>query len=230
MWSSLARKMGIEQNQTSHVERLIAGLSTCLAIATVALLTQWSLSDNTHLLFFASSAASAFLVFALPHGPLSQPWPVMVGQLLAMLIGVLAGTLLGSEIIVAALAVGVTVLLMHYLRCLHPPGAATAFFFVTDIEHIPLQETCFAFLLNICVIVLLALVVNNAFSWRRYPSSSLPQQKGPFQDGDNLALEDLQFALQQHDVFIDISVEELKALYDTAQQQKHCKQYNKALC
>lgn len=221
MWALLARKIGVESNQTSHLERLIAGGSTCLAIAVVAMLTQWSLSDETHLLFFASSTASAFLVFTLPHCPLSQPWPVLAGQALAMLMGGAAGTYLGSGILAAALAVGSTVLLMHYLRCLHPPGAATAFFFVTGLEHIPLQETCLAFLLNISVIVVLALLLNNAFHWRRYPLFWFTQQQAKPSKTDSVELEDLHRVLQQHNVFIDISLEELKSLYVEAQQSKH---------
>lgn len=219
MWASLARKIGVESNHTSHLERFIAGVSTFLAIAIVALLTQWSLSDETHLLFFASSAASAFLVFALPHGPLSQPWPVLAGQSLAMLIGILVGTFLGSGILAAALAVGATVLLMHYLRCLHPPGAATTFFFVTGINHLSLHETGLAFLLNIGVIVLLALVLNNVFHWRRYPLFWFHPPKSTPCTRDKVALEDLQRALGQLPASIDINLEDLNTLYLAAKQQ-----------
>ncbi|SBS34832.1 HPP family protein [Marinomonas aquimarina] len=218
MWSAIARAIGIERNQTSHWERFIAGGSTCLAIAIVALLTQWSLSDETHLLFFASSAASAFLVFALPHGALSQPWPVLAGQSLAMGIGILAGSLFGAGILAAACAVGATVLLMHYLRCLHPPGAATAFFFVTGIERIPLQETGLAFLLNISVIVVLAILLNNAFHWRRYPLFWFSQTQHNPPATDRVALADLQQALRQHSASMGISLDELNTLYMAAQQ------------
>lgn len=221
MWSSLARKIGIEHNQTSHLERLIAGCSTCLAITLVALFTQWSLSDETHLLFFASTAASAFLVFTLPHGPLSQPWPVLAGQTLAMLVGIVAGWYLGSSIISAAMAVGATILLMHYLRCLHPPGAATTFFFVTGMDHIPLQETCLAFMINIAIIIALAILINNAFQWRRYPVAWFNHtQQFNAKQGDSITIENLHQALKHHDAFIDISLEELQTLYSEAQKAR----------
>lgn len=215
--AQLTEYLGIEVNQTSHIERLISGLSTCAAIALVAYLTQWTLGDQAHLLFFASSAASAFLVFALPHGALSQPWPVMVGQSLAMLMGIVCFMVLGDGIVGAALAVGLTVFGMHYLRCLHPPGAATAFFFVTGVAPDAIVYTGFAFVFNIAVIIVLGMVVNNLFHWRRYPLQS--QRQVPLAaTEDRIELEDLHQALMQHDAFIDVSLEELQTLYQQANQ------------
>ncbi|MBM6550850.1 HPP family protein [Marinomonas ostreistagni] len=215
--AQLTEYLGIEVNQTSHLERLISGLATCAAIALVAYLTQWTLGDQAHLLFFASSAASAFLVFALPHGALSQPWPVLIGQSLAMLMGIGCFIVLGDGIVAAALAVGLTVFGMHYLRCLHPPGAATAFFFVTGVTPDAIAYTGFAFVFNIAVIIVLGMIMNNLFHWRRYPSQPKRHKTKPTQ-ADRIELEDWHQALTQHDAFLDVSLEELQTLYEQAHQ------------
>lgn len=210
--------IGVETNQTSHLERLISGLATCFAISVVALVTKWSLSSPVHVLFFASAAASAFLVFALPHGALSQPWPTLAGQTIAALVGVGFAEYLDSTILTAALSVGCTVFLMHYLGCLHPPGGATAFYFVTEYPQINAYESVTVFLINICVIILLAMVVNNLFYWRRYPLYWLKKTTVNPSLPHHFEVEDLHHVLQQQDVFVDVSLSELQSIYEAASQ------------
>lgn len=214
--------IGVEANRTSHLERIVSGITTCLAIAIVAFVTQWSLSTDAHILFFASTAATAFLVFALPHGALSQPWPALAGQTLSVVVGVGFASVLDSSLLTAALAVGVTVILMHYLGCLHPPGGATAFYFVTNLPQINLAQSVLVFIVNILIILALAMVINNLFHWRRYPLFWLNRkstEKHAHQVAANLEqfnVEDLHQVLQQQDVFVDVSLDELQSIYDAA--------------
>ncbi|MFI8622361.1 MAG: HPP family protein [Marinomonas sp.] len=214
--------IGIETNRTSHIERLISGLTTCLAIAVVVLVTKWSLSTDVHILFFASTAATAFLVFTLPHGALSQPWPVLAGQSISIVVGVSFASVLDSSLMTAALAVGLTVILMHYLGCLHPPGGATAFYFVVNFEHINVSESVVVFIVNILIILALAMIINNLFHWRRYPlfwlnrKATAQQAHKDASSVEHFNVEDLHQVLQQQDVFVDVSLDELQSIYDAA--------------
>jgi CBS domain-containing membrane protein len=74
----------------------------------------------------APIGASAVLVFALPASPLAQPWPVIAGNTLSACVGVAVGLLLPDPVWAGAVAVGLAILAMFLLRCLHPPGGAVA--------------------------------------------------------------------------------------------------------
>ncbi|MEO5707617.1 MAG: HPP family protein [Alteraurantiacibacter sp.] len=81
-------------------------------------------------LIVASMGASAVLVFVRPASPFSQPWPVIGGNVIAGLAGLLAGRvtgqMAGGPMLACALAVGLTIAGMSLLRALHPPGGGTA--------------------------------------------------------------------------------------------------------
>src|SRR5690625_7242859 len=74
----------------------------------------------------ASMGATAVLLFAVPHGALSQPWAVVGGHVVSAIVGVTCQLLIPNLFWAAALSVGVAVAAMYYLRCIHPPGGATA--------------------------------------------------------------------------------------------------------
>ena len=110
----------------SHVERWLSGVGALLAISTAFWISTATLGADHALLLIASMGASAVLLFALPHSPLSQPWPVMDGHVIAALISITCYQHIPQTLLAAAVAVAGTVVVMYYLRCLHPPGGATA--------------------------------------------------------------------------------------------------------
>ena len=69
----------------------------------------------------ASTGASAMLIFGLPHSPVSKPWHLVGGHLVSALVGVTCQKLIGNPIFASSLAIAIAMLLMHYLRCMHPP-------------------------------------------------------------------------------------------------------------
>ena len=81
-------------------------------------------------LLVAGVGASAVVLFALPASPLAKPWSLVGGYLVCALAGVSAAKLLGDSAWAAALAVGLALAGMLWLRCLHPPGGAVALFAV----------------------------------------------------------------------------------------------------
>ena len=77
----------------------------------------------------APIGASAVIVFGLPSRPLAQPWAVIGGSGVSVLVGiaVVHGVPAGSwSTATPALGAAATVGLMILLRCLHPPGGAVA--------------------------------------------------------------------------------------------------------
>ncbi|MCX4189003.1 HPP family protein [Methylophaga sp. OBS3] len=231
--------LGIEQNKTSHSEKLISTLGATIGIALTILLTQWiskfiPLSTEAGLLIIASFGATAVLVFAVPHGALSQPWQVLAGHLLSAFVGVSCAYLMGATVMSAGLAVGLSVGVMYYARCIHPPGGATALNAVmggaaiTDLGYSYLVTPV---LLNVGTILIVACLFNALFHWRRYPvhlaSFGLKPQKTPFSDEDfPLTTEDFNAAIRELDSFVDLTEEGLselleKAKLNAAQQSEH---------
>ena len=63
---------------------------------------------------------------------------------------------------------------MHYLRCIHPPGGATALGAVLGgdaVHQFGYQSVITPVMLNAITILLVALLFNAPFAWRRYPAA-----------------------------------------------------------
>ena len=59
--------------------------------------------------------ASAVLLFAVPHGPLSQPWPLVGGHLISALVGVSCAKLIPHSAVAAAAAVSLAIASYGYI-------------------------------------------------------------------------------------------------------------------
>lgn len=124
--------------------------------------------------------ASAVLLFAVPHGQLSQPWSVFGGHILSAIVGVTCARWIPNEMLAASTAVGAAIGVMYYLRCIHPPGGATALVAVIGgegIHSLGYQFVITPILINVCVMLVVAVLYNYLFAWRRYPISLHQIQK-----------------------------------------------------
>jgi CBS domain-containing membrane protein len=74
----------------------------------------------------ASTGASAMLIFAIPHSPVSQPWPLVGGHIISAFIGISAYYLIPNPILASSVAIALAMLAMHHTGSMHPPGGATA--------------------------------------------------------------------------------------------------------
>jgi CBS-domain-containing membrane protein len=119
-------KSWFELGPGGHAEKLISGIAAFFGILCVLAVSSLVLSDAELPLVVASMGASAVLLFAVPHGPLSQPWPLLGSHALSALIGVTVARFCHSPLLASALAVGLAIVAMYYLGCIHPPGGATA--------------------------------------------------------------------------------------------------------
>lgn len=220
----LAHWVGIEHSPVSHSERLLSGCGGFLGILGIVIASQ-DLGLNAQLLIIASMGASAVLLFAVPHGALSQPWPVAGGHLLSAAVGVACYRWISHPVLAAAMAVGLAITVMHYLRCLHPPGGATALIAVVggnDIHQLGFAYLLYPVGLNLLIILLIAVIFNAPLRWRRYPVAwARQEQKVP---NHYLALqhEDLAAALKEIDSFIDVDEDDLKLIFSLA--EKHARE------
>jgi CBS-domain-containing membrane protein len=174
------------------------------------------------LIVVASMAASVTLLYATPHSPLTQPWNLVGGHLVSAIAGLLCSMLIPESTIAAGTAVGSSILLMEFLNCLHPPGAATALLMVlanSQLHNMGWQSALYIVAINAGISLILALVINNLLPGRRYPMRAVPHP--PPKPAAFIALKqsDLEWALQQLDSVIDVSEEDLLEIYELAQQR-----------
>ncbi len=219
---SFLSSFNIHVAQTSITEKLRSGLAGGIAILLLMLALHY-LPQGTHSLFIvASMAASATLLYAAPHSPWAQPWNLVGGHLASALAGLLCSVLISQPTLAAGAAVGSAIMLMGFLRCLHPPSAATALMMVlgnSQFHDLGWQWALSIVAINAGISLLLALVINNLLPGRRYPMRALPEQVTP-KPALFISLEqaDLEWALQQLDSVIDVSEEDLAEIYRLALQ------------
>ncbi len=148
---------------------LSAGIGACVAILMVVITAKGAGAGEGTGLLVASMGASAVLIFCVPEGPLSKPWSVLGGQVSSAFVGVSLSLLLGDSTLAAALAVGIAIFVMQFLRCVHPPGGATALSAVVGGAG---SQMGYAFVVApVLINVVTMLGVAAVFHWpkRRYP-------------------------------------------------------------
>jgi CBS-domain-containing membrane protein len=213
---ALLSGLGVELIEVSATEKVIAALGGGLSILTLFGLSRWAMPDAGATPIVASMGASAVLLFAVPHGQLSQPWSVILGHGLSAVIGVFCANNISQPMIAAACATGFAIGVMHQLKCIHPPGGATAFTAVMGggaIHDLGYKFVVFPVLTNAVVMVLLAILINSAFKWRRYPAvlNQPTQPRPPATPGAAPVPthEEVIAAIKSLDSFVDISEEDL---------------------
>ena len=117
---------GVRLPGFSWLDRVKAASGALLGIALTALVCALLARDGTAPWLVAPIGASAVLLFAIPASPLAQPWAVVGGNTVSALAAVVLTRFVQEPALAAGCAVGVAILAMTALRCLHPPGGAAA--------------------------------------------------------------------------------------------------------
>lgn len=167
------------QSASHPAEQWVAGLGALCAIALTWAATAALTDSHGAVAILPSMGAAAVLLFAAPEAPLSQPWALVVANVVAAFIGVTIGLLVSDALIAAALAVSLSILCMHSLRCVHPPAGATALAAIIGGDSISALGYAYVLiptLSNCLVLLVVALLFNNVFPWRRYPSAWQPYE------------------------------------------------------
>jgi len=110
----------------SNKEVLVSIIGAFIAMLCTSFFSGKLLESQGLSMVLASSGATAMLIFGNPHSPVSQPWPIVGGHLISAFIGVSAFKLVGEPIMASSLAIGLAMVAMHFAKCMHPPGGATA--------------------------------------------------------------------------------------------------------
>ena len=158
--------------KANNKDSVIGAVGAALGMAITWLLCDWLL-DSTSPILVMSMGASAVLLFATPASPLAQPVPVILAHTFGALTGVVAAQYIDNTALAVGVAVGVTAGVIIRLGITHPPSGGTALSAVVGGDAI--TELGYEFiwrpvLLNAAVLVVLAVIVNAPFAWRRYPS------------------------------------------------------------
>lgn len=224
------RYLGIERAPVGHPERIISTVGGIAAIYLLMWLERDLLGDTGSAMLVASMGASAVLLFAVPHGALAQPWPVVGGHVISAAIGVTCAQYVPETMAAAALAVGLSIGAMHYLRAIHPPGGATALTAVIGGPQVAALGYGFAVhpvLVNAVILVVAAVAINAGFAWRRYPAAwgrPRPAEFAGAPDALMLTHSDFTEALRRIGTFVDISEDEfvrLRELMREAADKRH---------
>ncbi len=155
------------------VDILWSWVGSFLGIAAVGLLHFRVLDQSALIMIIGSFGASAVLIYGAIRSPLAQPRNLIGGHVLSAIVGVAAYRYLGGQPwLAAAMAVSVSIALMHLTKTLHPPGGATALIAVIGGDSVHSLGYLYAIIpvaLGAGVMLTIALIVNNISKGRRYP-------------------------------------------------------------
>lgn len=192
-------------------ERMRVALGAGFGLVFAALITQLVGGGAQALPWLvAPIGASAVLVFGLPASPLAQPWAVVGGNTVSALVGIGCVIALGSSPGVAGFAVALAIAAMFALRCLHPPGGASALLVVLSNVHDP-RFALLPVLLNSAMLASAGVVFNNA-TGRRYPHRQLPPTPTAGAPRAGFSEADLDAVLARYNQVLDVSRDDLQAL------------------
>ncbi len=210
-------------------ERFRAFLGAGIGILFTALLARWwagSAYSGTPWLA-APLGASAVLVFAVPASPLAQPWSVIGGNFFSALVGSVCGSMISDPALAAATAVALAIALMFALRCLDPPGGATAL--LTALGAVSWRFALFPMLAN-SVLLVTAGIFYNSMTGRRYPHGQLRPLPSSSNPVSRFSAADLDKALAHYNQVLDVSRDDLEDLLHFAESAAYERNFGHLIC
>ncbi|MFF0814764.1 HPP family protein [Rhodococcus sp. NPDC003318] len=223
---STLRSLGPAYTALQPREVLRAGTGTAVGLAltgsalAVLVLIAPGLDPVLGLYMIAPFGATAVLVFAAPSSPLGQPWPAIVGNTLAAVVGVAATLLIPVLTVRIALAVGLSVAVMLLFRAVHPPAGAvamTAALSPEAVHHLGFRFVLTPVLLGTCLVVAFAAVYGR-LTGRHYPLRQLDSSPPPV-ERLGLSEDELTNILQRYEQSLNLGVADLARLVGAAELQ-----------
>lgn len=151
-------------------------LGAFVGIYSISLLSKYiHFTDYDQLFLVGSFGASAVLIYGAPQVEYAQPRNLVGGHLISAFIGISVYKFIPFDIaMTSALAVSLSIVVMHLTKTIHPPGGATALIAVIGSDQI--HNLGYLYVLSpigtgVLIMLLVALVVNNISSnpKRHYP-------------------------------------------------------------
>jgi CBS-domain-containing membrane protein len=113
--------LGIQPRPSMLQEHIVSAIGSFVGIFLVTLVSYSVVHSSDAPFVVASMGAGAVLVFTVPHGPLSQPWPLFGGNIISAFVGVTCYRIFPNLFIAAGCAVGLVIAVMHLWGCQYPP-------------------------------------------------------------------------------------------------------------
>lgn len=220
-------------------ERIRACIGALIGIFTTGITSYWLIGNTPQLpMLIAPLGASAVLLFAVPSGPLAQPWPIVGGNTLSAIVGVTALMLFDDVALAAAVGVGGAIAVMFLTRSLHPPGGAVALATVLGGDAVLQQGYTWALVpvgLESLLLLVVGLLYNN-LTGRRYPplpaAPANPHKTSDPAPGERLGFTqgDLETVLQRYKQVLDVSPSDLKTILQQTELEAWRRRMGEILC
>lgn len=209
-------------------ERWRALLGAAFGICLTALVSRWLIDPAlTTTWLVAPMGASAVLLFAVPASPLAQPWAIVGGNTVSAVAGITCAGFIADPVWAASFGVALAVALMFALRCLHPPGGATALLCVL-LHATSYRFALFPVLANSVLLVVAGIVYNN-ITGRQYPHSQRVAAR-PQADASRFSAQDLDAALVHYNQVLDVSRDDLQVLLHHAELAAYQRKLGELRC
>lgn len=169
----LAKTIIYEETLIDGREHIWTFIGSFLGIGIIGWLNSKYVSVADNIFLIGSFGASAVLVYGVINSPLAQPRNVIGGHVICAVTGVVIHRLIPGQLwLSSSLSVSLSIVLMQITKTLHPPGGATAL--IANIGSPKIQALGFYYVLSpvlsgVIILILVALVCNNATSHRSYP-------------------------------------------------------------
>lgn len=233
-------KQSSAQSGVSIREMLISSAAALIALLITVTIARLLLTPSAQPFLVASMGATAVLLYAAHASPMAQPWAVFGGHIVSALIGATCARYIPDTAWAAAAAGSGAILAMYLLRCMHPPGGATA---LMPVAAASVGSLGYSYVLapvgiDVVLMLILALLINHYVLRRGYPAARAHVTSGasndgapeppviqpPFDEGD------LAQALHRMDTFIDVTHDDLMRIYRLARMEVYARRAGDRRC
>lgn len=144
-----------------------------IGIGIIAYLQSHQFPQIENVFLIGSFGASSVLIYGAVYSPLAQPRNLIGGHVVSAIVGVTIAKIFPDIIwLTAPTAVALSIVGMQVMRCLHPPGGATALIAVsggTKITSLGYMYVLSPVLTGALILFTVALIFNNITKDRHYP-------------------------------------------------------------
>ena len=149
---------------SKKLDPVVAGISASIIIGVLAFL---SFETSTGFWLIFSFGSTTLLVLVFYESEFAQPPNIFFGHLLGIIVGITFNKFFGISFITLGLSVGTTVMLMMYLKIIHPPAAANPL--IALFADVSLNYIIFPVLTGSVLIIFLTVLINKFILKRSYP-------------------------------------------------------------
>ena len=149
---------------SKKLDPVVAGISASIIIGVLAFL---SFETSTGFWLIFSFGSTTLIVLVFYESEFAQPPNIFFGHLLGIIVGIIFNKFFGISFITLGLSVGTTVMLMMYLKIIHPPAAANPL--IALFADVSLNYIIFPVLTGSVLIIFLTVLINEFVLKRSYP-------------------------------------------------------------